>query len=359
MQPLAILLGSQLIIAVSTIFIFILLLIIYKFKLKRYLYIFIVIITIVFLVNYFIYDSREVTLIIYWEFLLKSCSLFIIGSFPFKTYYLKKYFYTFSIINFISLASIIFLGYIESISYMRFGYAMLPTVLVSIYALYENRSKKLIWLILIILSFLLMFIYGSRGPLLGLLIFLIIILFFNANVTIVKKILFLMLLILSYVYLFIFNGIGKFLDFLYFDLNFKTYSIIKLRMMIDRGLAESSSGRDELYKNFSSQILENPIFGNGIGITQELWGITPHNIFLQTLLEFGIIGLVITIVLGILYINILAKIRKADNNLFFILAIILSVSVGRLLISSDLWLRQELWLLISMSINAYIITKNV
>lgn len=358
MQPFAILLGSQLSIAISTIIIFLILLVTYKFQFKKYVFNFLMITTVIFLTNYFLFSSREIILLIFIEFLTKCFSLVIIGSYPFKISYLNKFFYIFSIVNFVALAMIVLLGLVDLISYMRFGYAMLPTLLVSIYALRNRQNNhKLLWIFILISSFILMFIYGSRGPLLGLFIFIFLILFFDAKMHYFKKICIFVIMLGSFGYVFIFNGFSKLLNFIYYELNFQTYSIIKLRIMIEEGLVESSSGRDYLYNHFFEQIMMKPIFGNGIGITQDLWGVTPHNIILQIMLEFGIIGLAVFIFLGGAIIYLLVIIRKADNNLFLLLSIIFSVSFGRLLVSSDIWLRQELWLFISILINAFLMVK--
>ncbi len=161
----------------------------------------------------------------------------------------------------------------------------------------------------------------------------------------------------GFIYLFLMDGFLQILDFIYFDLGYETYSIIKLRMMIQDGISESSSGRDFLYQSFLELFYENPIFGNGIGITNELWDVTPHNLFLQILVEFGILGMFVFILLACGFLYVLLKIRKVNNELFLILGILFSVSFGRLLVSSDLWLRQEFWLFLSMVINGFLITK--
>lgn len=356
MQPFAILIGSQAIIALTTVIVFLFLLIIFRFHINKYVYYVFIIVTLIFLLNFFLYDGRTIILLTFAEFAIKSFSLFVIGSFSFATDYLKKYFYIFAILNFISLLIIVVLGYIETFSYMRFGYAMLPTLLFSIYALRDN-SKKLFWSIIMISSFTMILIFGSRGPLLGLIIFILIILFADSKLKMMKKMLFTIGILASYVYFISLNGFSKILDFIYFNLNFQTYSISKLRLMFEEGVAESSSGRDYLYENFINQIMIKPVLGNGIGITQELWDFSPHNLFLQVLIEFGFVGMAVFLIISLTIVYLLIKIRSADNDLFLILSIIFSVSFSRLLVSSDLWLRQELWLFISMSINSFFILK--
>lgn len=355
MQPLALSLGSQNIIAVSTILIVLVLLVIFQFHIKFYIVIVVILTSLLFVSNYFMFDNREIILPLSIEFLLKCFSLFVIASFPFKSNELKKYFVIFSFINFILLTMIVVFGWIENIEYMRFGYAMLPTTLVSIYA-FRNHYKIFNSLVGLS-SFILILIYGSRGPVLGVLIFILIILISDKKLKIYQKILSIFVLFIGYLYMFVFNGFMKILDFTYYNINLQTYSISKLQVMINDGFAESSSGRDFLYEQFIEQIIREPIFGSGIGITHTLWDITSHNLFLQILLEFGVIGMLFFLLFAMTMFFLLRIIRKTDNELYLLLTIIFAVSFGRLLVSSDMWGRQEFWLFISLTINSFLMTK--
>ncbi|KGR76201.1 O-antigen ligase family protein [Ureibacillus manganicus] len=356
LQPIAVMFHSQNVIAVSTIITVLLLLVATKFSIRKYVYLTFASISVVFFFSYLFFDARDMSLLIFGEFLLKSFSLFLIGSFPFSTDSLKKYFYLFSLVNFVALSFILVSGQIEEIEYMRFGYALLPTLLVVLY-LFKEGNKVLNGSI-IISSFLMIFIFGSRGPLVGLVIFILILLFINKSMKFHTKVFAFIGLSFSFVYLFFMNGLIQLLNYLYFDLGFDTYSIAKLRMMVIDGLAESSSGRDYLYQSFMHLISENPVFGNGIGITNKLWDVTPHNIFLQILLEFGIVGMFVCVICGIPFLYFLLKIQSTDNELFILFSIIFSVSFGRLLVSSDLWLRPEFWMFLSMTINSFLIIYN-
>lgn len=355
MQPFALLLGSQNIIAVSTSLIVFLLFVIFQFHIKIYVVIAVILTSLLFLSNYFLFDNREIILPLFIEFLLKCFSLFIIASFPFVSNEIKKYFAIFSLLNFIVLAAILVFGWIDNIEYMRFGYAMLPTTLVSIYAF--RQHYKILNGLVGLSSFILIIIYGSRGPILGVLIFLLIILISDKKLKIPQKILSLSVLIIGYFYMFVYNGFIRILDFTYYDLNLQTYSIHKLRVMINEGFAESSSGRDFLYEQFIEQIMREPILGSGIGITHTLWDITSHNLFLQIFLEFGVMGMLFFLLLALTMIFLLLMIRKTDNELFLLLTIVFAVSFGRLLVSSDMWVRQELWLFTSLTINAFLMIQ--
>ena len=356
LQPMAILLHSQVVIAIATIITVVLLLVAFQFQIRKYVFVTFAAISLLFLFSYLFYDSRDMTLFIFGEFLLKSFSLFLIGSFPFATNSLKKYFFLFSNINFVALLFILLSGQIEAIDYMRFGYALLPTLLVSLHLFKEGH--KILNATIILSSFLMIFIYGSRGPLVGMILFLLILLFINKKIKIHIKVIALLGMGIGFVYLFLMNGLIRILNFIYFDLGFETYSIEKLRMMVLNGLAESSSGRDVLYQRFIGLFIDSPVVGNGIGVTNELWGVTPHNLFLQILIEFGIVGVFVSIFCAIPFFYFLLKIRSANHELFLLFSILLSVSIGRLLVSSDLWLRPEFWLFISMTINSYLLIKN-
>jgi O-antigen ligase len=144
----------------------------------------------------------------------------------------------------------------------------------------------------------------------------------------------------------------KLLDYIYFNLGIQTYSLAKYRMMINEGIAESSSGRDQIYRSIWELIKQKPFIGHGIGILQSTSGYTAHNIFLQILVESGILGLLIWVFIWIYCFNKYNKISKSDKDgLYKVVTLIVSIAMGRLLISSDMWLRPEYWFAISMLIN--------
>jgi hypothetical protein len=76
---------------------------------------------------------------------------------------------------------------------------------------------------------------------------------------------------------------------------------------------------------------------------------TAHNIILQILLESGsywFIGLVITLVGR--YLCKYIKISKLNETGYYrIITLFFAVSLGRLLVSSDMWLRPEYWFVFS------------
>ena len=76
----------------------------------------------------------------------------------------------------------------------------------------------------------------------------------------------------------------RLLDFLNYSLGIRAYALSKFRMMIVQGIAESSSGRDVLY-GILGEFLKRSGLGNGIFYSSITYGFTPHNIFIQILVE--------------------------------------------------------------------------
>jgi O-antigen ligase len=52
----------------------------------------------------------------------------------------------------------------------------------------------------------------------------------------------------------------------------------------------SEMTRVPIYKNALMMIAEAPVYGNGIGSFYDKYGTWPHNIFLEMLVEFGVVG---------------------------------------------------------------------
>lgn len=356
--PIVALMGSQLIVVASSFLILAVLLVINKFKIKKYVLVFGIILILNFLVSYLIYQNTN-TLLIFIEFIGKSFLVFLFASFDFDGDELEKSFIKLSVLNFFSILIVFALGYVTEIGYMRFGYAILPTVLISLYVLFTKKhalSKKLSWVIVFFTSFILMLLYGNRGTLICMAIF-ILVGFYSLKIKTSFKLLITSIMGLLIYLVFSKDLLTKIIDFLYYDLSIKTYSLQKFKLAIEEGVLESSSGRDQIYSAILDLFSHNPFWGGGIGITQTEIGFTAHNFFLQVLTETGILGFSVWIVfLGIAF-YMMKKIKNLDFKLFSLLLIVFSVSFGRLLISSDIWLRTEWWLFISLLFNTYFMLR--
>lgn len=349
LQPIASLVNSQLPIAVFTI-ILLLIALINNFKIKKYLFFTFLIIGIYFLTNALIYETN-IVIPIYFEFLLKCFSAFLFGSLVFKSEYLYNAFLKVSVFNFFAICLYPFVNFLDSMNYMRFGYALIPSTLVFLIASIFSTKRKLFWCLLFLISLFLNVVYGSRGVLLVLIIFIILLFIFSKQIKpIIKIISISLILFISYIFI-NYNLLSKFINYLYYDLGISTYSIMKLNRMISGEFFESLSGRDKIYSTTWSYIENNLFFGYGIGFSRTISGSTTHNIFLQILSESGFLGFCIWFIIFLFCMYKFIKISFTDRKLFLIVCIIASISIGRLLVSSDMWLRPEFWLVLSILFN--------
>lgn len=355
LQPLCIIINNQIPIIISTLFIIILMFLNNNFKLKISNIFVFLIASIFFLINIIInIENTILILMIYLEFIIKGFFYFIIGSLNIDTKELMVYMKKLAVVNSIVLIPIPILGYLDPEGYMRYGYAILPSVLILLSCIFYQKNNKSIYTIIGLICLLFTIIYGSRGPIACIFIFIFCIIFFMDLSKILQKSIFLVFILVALIYIIKSDVLINTVNFLYQKLKIQTYSIEKIKMMIEQGLEASSSGRDKIYLVIFEKFKESPFYGNGIGASQFILGkgYTAHNMILQILVETGLIGMLIWICIwiysGIKYIEV---IRDKNRNFFLIVTVFISISVGRLMISSDIWLRPEYWFVLSLLIN--------
>ncbi len=285
------------------------------------------------------------------EFIISFLSIgysgILIGSLNFSYEHVIKYGIVVSWINFLILFLVPFTTlYNEEVNYMRFGYTLLPTVLFSFINLINNYKKSI--LLLFLVSFLSMLVFGSRGSLLTFLLFLLFYIYFTSIVNKRTKV------YLSIILLFISINLKNILSYIVEYANSYTlysYSIVKYLNLFDgSSLSSTSSGRDEIYEIAIKRIFNSPIFGSPINSSYVDTGSSYyHNIFLDILVNFGLIGFILFITFIIHTFYRATKIK----NYYFISTffIVFFVSMGRLVVSSSLWQRPEFWILMAISVN--------
>ena len=252
-------------------------------------------------------------------------------------------------ISLLSFLLVFWYPFIGEQSYMRFGYAVLPNVLFILCELLYNKKKRLGIIIAGAICFALlveMFVFGARGSFFSLLLFFALEeLLINRENLKRKLAMFLGVLLVAF-------NIGPIIDFIYntlLKLGIRSYALIKYRMQLNRGIEIASSGRVNLYDTAIEQLKQSPIFGLPILLTNEDGSMVyVHNLFLQTWMDLGIVGLAILI--GFL-LFVIWKIWRRDigRNDRILIAAVFSISIGRLLFSSVLWRRPEFWLFVFMS----------
>ena len=236
--------------------------------------------------------------------------------------------------------------FVSGFSYMRFGYGMLPIViLIYIDLLYIGNvasSKQRIQSIIIFsIGTLEILLYGARGAMFALLLFIFIERFFinkkkiilNAMIIIVGAMIYENLLAILNIFERITQQLGVY-----------SYSITKFKMQISQGFVEASSGRDVLYRNAIENIKKHPWIGNSIQIDEE-GGDYTHNLFLQIGQDLGLIFLIV-LILFLLFILMKLWSNGLDIHEKLCIALLFSIAIGRLMFSSTIWRRPEFWMLI-------------
>lgn len=263
-----------------------------------------------------------------------GASSIYIGSLPFDASMALKYGRRLAWVNFfINMLYVLFTYDNIDLLSMRFGYGMLPSTMIFLYLFLQTKSK--LYLVMTSISLLSILVWGSRGCLL--IVFIYLICKYGRKY-------WLLLSVAGSGILCFYDQFAQALIRLVSILPVESYKLRKLVMMLTKGIVESSSGRDTLYLYYWKIFQEN-IFGVGIGYSDRIGLIYPHNLFIQVAIEFGIIGL---LVLLILIVYIWRKISCLKSDYYEILIIIASIALGRLLVSSNYWVRPEFWALISL-----------
>ncbi|MEH7502853.1 O-antigen ligase family protein [Neobacillus drentensis] len=353
LQPIALIVNSQLPVAVFTVGLVILMLLKNNFRIKLYVIAYFIFFSLFYLLNGLILSKNLwLTVTLFIGFILKGFSGFLAGSLNTTSKELYNAFLRIGVLNFFVIGTYPFVPFFDSMEYMRFGYAMIPSVIMFWFEVMGEKKYNPIWWGMTIYSTVITVIYGSRGTILVLLLVILLSVLFSKKLAIGKK-LFISVFFGIIIYLVIKNDLViKIIDYLFFDLGIKSYALEKLRMMVIDGIAESSSGRDVLYSSILFYIKQNPVIGYGIGYSESVLGLYPHNIFLQIMLESGFIALTCWLCIWI-YCSYKYRIlsMEQETGIFKITTLVISVALGRLLVSSDFWLRPEYWFILSILVN--------
>lgn len=220
---------------------------------------------------------------------------------------------------------------------MRFGYALLPSLIFFLYEIINNRSR--LYVVLFVLGFMQVFIWGARGAVLVLLLFYILYLVYNNKL---NKYWILFLLVL-----YLFRGIWVDLILAIVEnIPFETRKLHNYLTMLTIGVAESSSGRDVIY-NEAIQLFQTNIWGCGVGFYNEgASGRYPHNLFLEVAVEWGILGLLVVFCMIVVFLYKLYVEKNMVNK--NVMLILFTIMFGRLLVSSSYWERPEFWMCLGM-----------
>lgn len=282
---------------------------------------------------------------------------------------IKKYMPYFLIYDLIVLFYLIFnknLYYNKlNFNYMSWGYSLLPITFFLAFFYKENLRNK--YLFFCILSLILLFAFGSRFTfLLG--IFGGIVLLYKSKNRFIKIIIIFIFIILPFIIFNLKNILLKIIELLKIT-ELPTVSIERLLYSLNNFASGQSvsAGRSVIYKQVIEVIKENFLFGSGIfGYIGKIdyrnsdGTFYPHNIILEILLQFGIIGIIVFFIVIFFVIRKIFIQKKKNYKLDNIYFIFLLLSLKLFLSSSYL---QDKWfwftLLIPFNKSYYYKIKNI
>lgn len=240
-------------------------------------------------------------------FFLLLLSILIIGQYEdFKILIrdLSNIFLVIGIVFAIPLFITFFLGYSKPLSFTGSNVTTRIMFFSLIFMLYRyQKYKELKYLFFTLFFAISIVLVGSRGGLLGAVLYILVNLIFNIKnilrqLKIKPKIIFSILICVLIS-----------IPFLRKVWNFFTVRFISTTF---QGGEVYTSGRDSLYLTSIDLIRENPIFGLDLGEYLKMTGLYPHNIVLELMVDFGIFGLIYFIILISIAILILIKYRNTD-----------------------------------------------
>lgn len=273
--------------------------------------------------------------------------------------------YFFKVANKVAWINFLLIGFIPftslygesdlSINYMKYGYAILPIVLVAYTNIIRGHTSIAEWG-LFLCSLLSMIVFGARGAQLTFVLFFLFSFLFLSRVRFIWKLLISVVILIGVFALpYLLTQLISILD----QYGVSSYPIAKYSELLSgTDFIDTSSGRNFLYEYAYLRILEHPLLGNPLNSCYVDTGgdfYYYHNVFLDLLVNYGTI---VTGVLLLLLVYVLWGIfTRGTLDEKYLIAILFIVPFGRLVVSSSFWLRPEFWLFLSYSINTFILQQ--
>lgn len=273
--------------------------------------------------------------------------------------------YFFNVANKVAWINFLLIGFIPftslygaselSINYMKYGYAILPIVLVAYTNIIRGHTSIAQWG-LFLCSLLSMIVFGARGAQFTFVLFFLVSFLFLSRVRFIWKLLISVVILIGVFALpYLLTQLISLLD----QFGVSSYPIAKYKELLSgTDFIDTSSGRDFLYEYAYLRILEHPLLGNPFNSCYVDTGgdfYYYHNVFLDLLVNYG------TIVTGVLILLLVYVVwgvfSRGALDEKYLIAILFVVPFGRLVVSSSFWLRPEFWLFLSYSINTFILQR--
>ncbi len=202
---------------------------------------------------------------------------------------------------------------------MDAAYKVLPSMMYLIY--YASTKKHIIYTVVAAVLSTVILIFGTRGPILCILIYVAFITIYKAfKSKNLKKMLIFLLVFLIILSVFIFDSlfieVSNVLVKVFEEIGFST----RVFDMILEGDIVASKGRESLAKQAVEAIIENPVWGYGVTADRAMFGVYVHNMPLEVWCQYGVIfGSIILLAILVLTATSFIKSRRNKELLLFVL----------------------------------------
>ncbi|PEO02783.1 hypothetical protein CN561_20240 [Bacillus toyonensis] len=275
------------------------------------------------------------------HFVLYGLILLIVFLFPISQEYLYKYILWHSYTITLIYMSALFMGRVSIIhDYMTWGYyCVFGLSFILGDAIINKKFLKLLCLIPLLG---IAFINGPKGAFIVIAALLIICFYQITNSWLKRALMLIIISILALNFVSLLNGLIKILENTGFTANSYFINSLKSFLSVDK-ISGVFDNRDFIYEYGILTIKEN-VFGVGIGKFQSIYGVFPHNIFLDIFSTYGII-LGVLIVVFLVYEVITCYMAVKNKKQLIIFIVVLSNSF-KLLVSKTFIYDPVFWLLI-------------
>lgn len=228
---------------------------------------------------------------------------------------LKYISYICLILFFISLFDL-FNGFTLYSGYMSFGlFCALPSFL--IFHIQRKYYHKKLFLIPELLSCVSL-LYANRNTIFICMIAVVLFDLFLTKSTLKRKLKYFLIILILVMILYNFETV---LSWLFSIFGNDSYALNAMLNWV-KGETNGLAGRDRIWSSAFEEINNNPFIGLGIGGYHSMYGIYCHNVFIEFLVSFGYLGLLLflIIIIGICY-----KVFLKDRNVFSLYLFVIGI----------------------------------
>lgn len=235
---------------------------------------------------------------------------------------------------------------------MTMSYRLLPFIIAGFTVTFDSTNNKYVRFLALVpavVCAVLLFIVGSRGAQLSVLIFLALFFILKAPTlkSRIRRLIFVALLGVIFIasFSFVIHSLFSFFD----DHEISSLAIYRMEGMLDSG-HDLDTGRSTIQRQAWKEFFSSPVFGNGIVSFNDFSGMYPHNIVIQLLGEGGIIFGILFFLLAYNVICILFS-HGLNSEYAYIVLFITCAGVIKLFFSSTYIESQFFWALVGIIVN--------